>query len=185
MSEWYETLSGLLDMTWARLKIAASDADVVSLATVSISGAPEVRSVVLRRAVPDAGAIEIYTDLQSTKITSLTRTPQASLLLWDATLKLQIRTTGTVTILTGDTVRGRWDAVPDHSRLSYGITPPPGQEIVESTAYLKEPNPSVFAVLVCNIDNIDVVHLGRPHRRANFTRSSSNNGDWDANWLAP
>ena len=172
-------------MVWARLSLAVKQADVVSLATVSVAGGPEVRSVVLRDAEPETGVVKIYTDLQSDKIASLKKTPRAEVLLWDATLKLQIRATCVATILTGDTLQARWDAMAPHSRLNYGSIPAPGQEIADSTAYEKVPAQAVFAILSCRVDAIDAVHLGHPHRRASFARSSSNNGDWDANWLAP
>lgn len=182
MSEWFETLDGLQERAWARLALAAMQSDVVSFATVSLDGAPELRTVVLRDATP--GVLEIYTDLESAKITSLRANPRASILLWDADLQLQIRAQCAVTILTGDAVADRWHAVPDHSRLSYGITPAPGAVIPDSTAYKKRPNQSVFAVLSCRVETLDLVHLGRPHRRARVARGSQG-GDWSANWLAP
>ncbi len=185
MSEWFETLDGLQERVWARLAMAALQSDVVSFASATIDGAPTVRSVVLRAAEPEPGALEIYTDIESSKIAGLRKTPLASVLLWDPDMSFQIRAACTVEIHTGEAVAAKWDAVPDHSRLSYGITPPPGQPISDSTAYAKVPDQAVFAVMHCLVDEIDAVHLGRPHRRARFTRSSSNNGDWAGNWLAP
>lgn len=185
MSEWFETLDGLHERVWARLAMGALQSDYVTFATVSTAGEPEARTVVLRNAAPDEGTVEVYTDLESAKVQSLRQTPRASLLIWDADLELQIRAQSVVTILTGEDVAARWDDVPDHSRFSYGITPAPGQVIPDSTAYKKEPDQSVFAVLSCRIDAFDIVHLGRPHRRASFTRGASQGGDWSANWLAP
>ncbi len=185
MSEWFETLDGLQERAWARLAMAALQSDVVSFASVTPDGAPTVRSVVLRLAEPDPGTLEIYTDIESTKIAGLQKTPRACVMLWDADLSLQIRAACAVDILTGESVSDRWAAVPEHSRLSYGITPSPGQPIAEGTDYAKVPNQAVFAVLSCTVNQIDAVHLGRPHRRAQFTRPQSNNGDWAANWLAP
>lgn len=185
MSEWFETLDGLRERVWARLAMAALQSDVVTLATVSPESEPEARSVVLRDADPEAGTLAVYTDLESAKITSLRHHPRASFLIWDADLSLQIRAQCQVTILTGDVVAELWDDVPDHARLSYGITPPPGQVIVESDAYQKAPDQAVFAVLSCMVDAFDIVHLGKPHRRARLMRAQSQPGEWVANWLAP
>lgn len=179
MSEWFETLDGTHAKVWACLHDAAKGRAQVSFATVSPTGVPEVRVVVLRGA--DAPIVEIYTDLQSDKISSLQATPKAAIVHWDADLALQIRLTTDVTILSGPEVMDRWRKVPDHSKLSYGVTPAPGQPIPDGTAYTKAPDPDVFAVLSCAVTHIDAVYLGDVHRRAAFSRD----GDWQGMWLAP
>ena len=179
MSEWFETLDGTLAKVWETLSTAAQARAQVAFATVDLTGAPEVRTVVMRDA--KAPVVEFYTDLQSDKIASLKANPKASILLWDPDLALQIRLTADVTIMSGDAVIDRWLAVPDHSKISYGITPPPGQPIPDSTAYTKKPDPKVFAVLSCEAIHVDAVHLGEIHRRAAF----SQDGDWRGKWLAP
>lgn len=186
MSEWVTTLDGVLKRVWGRLAQAGNESAEITFATVSPDGLPEVRTVVLRDTDRESGLLEVYTDLQSDKIASLRATPHASMMLWDADLRLQIRVRCDVTILTGENVMDRWRAIPDHSKLSYGITPPPGQVIDDSKAYTKSPDPDVFAVLSCRVTAIDAVHLGRPHRRASFVHDAgSSDGDWVANWLAP
>ena len=181
MSDWFETLDGLRAKVWTYLSDAAEARAQLAFATVSPNHAPEVRTVVLRDVDATAHRLEIYTDSQSDKITSLRANPRASIMVWDADLALQIRLQCETSILTGDAVMDRWRAIPDHSKLSYGITPPPGKPIPDSTAYVKEPDPKVFAVLSCAVTHIDAVHLGTPHRRAAFSRQ----GDWRGNWLAP
>ena len=181
MNNWFETLDGTQAMVWDRLHVSARDSALVAFATVSKDGLPEVRTVVLRDADRNARTLEIYTDLQSDKITSLQAHPHASVVLWDETTSLQIRLQAEVVILSGAAVRDRWMAVPDHSKISYGVTPAPGQVIPESTAYTKAPNAEVFAVLSCRVAHIDAVYLGRIHRRAAFSQV----GDWAGNWLAP
>ena len=179
MSNWFETLDGTLAKVWERLVSGAGTQ--VAFGTVSVEGTPEVRTVVLRCADVKTHTLEIYTDIQSDKITSLRTHPKAAIHLWDADLALQIRLHTDVTILTGDAVMDRWRAVPDHSKLSYGVTPAPGQPILESTAYTKAPDPNAFAVLSCKTTQIDAVYLGKIHRRAAFSRD----GDWIGKWLAP
>lgn len=181
MSDWLHSLDGIRDQVWARLAAGAAARDVVSLATVSDQGKAEVRTVVLRDAEPKAGIVAIYTDLYSSKIKSLQANPHAEILLWDAVMRLQIRLEADVTILTGAKAATLWDAIPDHSRDSYGVTPAPGTVIPGDTAYVKAPDPASFAVLTCRITHIDAVSLAQPHRRAGFSRL----GDWSGNWLAP
>lgn len=181
MNDWFETLGGTRDRVWARLTQAAQDRAQVAFATISPAGWPEVRTVVLRDTDAKSQTVEIYTDIQSDKIASLHASPRASIMMWDADLALQIRLRCDVTILSGDEVMERWRAIPDHSKLSYGITPPPGQVIAQSDAYVKVPDPKVFAVLFCKVMHIDAVHLGTPHRRSSFSQV----GDCFENWLAP
>lgn len=179
MSDWFETLNGTYAKVWDCLSDNVNNRAQVAFATVSPANMPEVRTVVLRHA--SKPKVEFYTDLKSDKITSLQANPIASILLWDADLALQIRLTTKVSILSGETIMTRWNAVPDHSKISYGVIPAPGQPIPDSTAYTKKPDPNAFAVLVCHVTNIDVVYLGQTHRRANFSQDS----DWRGKWLAP
>lgn len=179
MSDWFETLDGTLAEAWLCLQDGAASRAQVAFATVSPDGRPEVRTVVMRDAKQPV--VEIYTDLQSDKIASLHANPAASIVLWDADRALQVRLTADVTILSGEVVMDRWKAVPDHSKISYGVTPAPGQDIPDGTAYTKTPDPSVFAVLSCKATHIDAVYLGETHRRAAF----SQDGDWQGKWLAP
>jgi pyridoxamine 5'-phosphate oxidase len=179
MSNWFETLDGTLAKVWERLVNGVGTQ--VAFGTVSVAGMPEVRTVVLRSADLKTQTLEIYTDIKSDKITSLRKHPKAAIHLWDADLALQIRLQTEVTILTGDAVMDRWRAVPDHSKLSYGVTPAPGQPIAESTAYTKAPDANAFAVLSCETTHVDAVYLGKIHRRAAF----SQDGDWAGMWLAP
>lgn len=181
MTNWFETLDGTQKMLWDRLAQGGADRAQVAFSTVNADSIPELRTIVMRDVDTAARTIEFYTDLQSDKITSLRANPKAAILMWDADLALQIRVQADVTILTGDDVMDRWHAVPDHSKISYGITPAPGQPIPDSTSYTKKPDPAVFAVLSCQATHIDAVYLGDVHRRAAFSQV----GDWGGKWLAP
>jgi pyridoxamine 5'-phosphate oxidase len=74
-----------------------------------------------------------------------------------------------------------WARVPDPSRQSYGVTPPPGTPIADALAYAKTPDPASFAVLRLTVQEADLLHLGDVHRRAKFTRT----GAWAGQWIAP
>ena len=185
MNEWFKTLDGLLETCWSELKLGVAHshhpARNANLATVDKNGLPKVRTVVLRRADQNQSELDVHTDLRSDKISDLRANPVASLLFWLPDQRLQLRLSCQVAIESGSTVRDLWNKVPQHSRVAYGSTPPPGTPIDNALSYERVPNPDDFAVLVCQINEIDVLHLGDDHRRARYTKKR----DWDGEWLAP
>lgn len=182
---WATALDPLLAQVWTRLVRGVGDRRAAArhptLATVSQTGWPEVRTVVLRAADPVAGTLDVHTDLQSAKVAALRANPRAALHVWDATAHLQTRAEVMVEILTGAAVAAIWARVPDPSRQSYGTRPAPGTPIADALAYAKPADAASFAVLRCAVQAFDVVHLGPHHRRARFERSDS----WTGHWLAP
>ncbi len=185
MSEWFASLQGLYARAWDTLAAGAADADhparLITLASTSVTGWPEARTVALRRADRQTATCEVHTDLYSDKITSLRKTPRVALLLWDAGQDMQIRLQAETRIQSGESTRDLWDRIPDHGRQSYGVAPRPGAPIAHALDYEKRPNPATFAVLTCRVMSMDIVHLGRQHRRAAYSRS----GDWEGQWLSP
>jgi pyridoxine/pyridoxamine 5'-phosphate oxidase len=151
------------------------------MATVTLDGRPQARTVVLRAATKQTGSLEVHTDIRSTKVIELISAPFGSLHVWDTTAHLQVRLEANVTILRGEEVAEIWARVPELSRSSYGSTPAPGQPIPEALAYKKAPDPASFAVLQLSVHTIDVLHLGQRHRRARFERSTN----WEGVWLSP
>ena len=67
------------------------------------------------------------------------------------------------------------------SWVSYGTQPTPGTAILDAYAYEKPSERERFVVLRCNLLEIDLVHLGARHRRAEFIREN----EWAGTWLAP
>ena len=185
MSDWFETAEGTWARVWATLGMGVADADHPArrptFATLSPDGWPEARTVVLRSADPEIGAVTVHTDLFSDKIKSLTKTPRAALHVWDEDQQLQIRLQAEVTIQSGAVTRALWDEIPDHAQQSYGVTPPPGTAIEGSLDYVKAPDPATFAVLTCRVMHVDAVHLGAVHRRISFSRERQ----WTGQWLSP
>lgn len=185
MTDWFATLDGLHEHVWDTLETgvrdAAHPARRPTLATVSPTGWPEARTVVLRSANRDGGVLTIHTDLYSDKIASLRANPRAALHVWDAEQALQIRLQVDVAIESGPDLLPLWHSIPDHAQQSYGVTPPPGQPIVTALDYVKQPDPATFAVLHCTVAHMDLVHLGAAHRRAAFSRERH----WIGQWLSP
>ncbi|KAF0173598.1 MAG: Pyridoxamine 5'-phosphate oxidase family protein [Rhodobacteraceae bacterium] len=182
---WATGLETLHAQVWARLVRGVKDRHAPArhpgFATVSPTGWPEVRTVVLRAADVMAGTLDIHTDLRSDKVLALQHNPRAALHVWDAQAHLQTRIEVTVTVLTGAQVAEIWAKVPDPSRQSYGTDPAPGLPIASALAYDKRPNAASFAVLRCTIEAMDILHLGQDHRRARFERADG----WAGQWLAP
>jgi hypothetical protein len=182
---WATTLPSLHAEVWARLVRGVHDAKSPArrpaLATVSPAGRPEVRTVVLRSADRGRGAVVVHTDVRSAKVTSLRQTPFAALHVWDPSAHLQLRLDATVSIQSGASVAPLWERLSAGARTSYGHQPAPGQPIADALAYTVEPDAGFFAVLTLEVEAIDAVHLGAPHRRARFERASG----WAGQWLSP
>lgn len=185
MTDWFTTLDGLRARAWAMLARGVADprhpCRLPTIATVGPDGWPQARSMVLRAADPAAGLISLHTDLQSPKLASLRQTPRIALHVWDAKSALQIRLQADVQVQSGADVAHLWAKIPDHARQSYGVIPPPGTAIADALDYVKSPDPATFAVLVCRVMQMDLVHLGVQHRRAHYSR----NDDWAGGWLSP
>lgn len=170
---------------WAILAAGVRDAGAAArlpvMATQGAAGWPEARTVVLRAADAGAGTLDVHTDVLSTKVAELRVTPRATLHVWDAAAAMQIRLRCDVAVLSGAAVRAAWDLVPDLSRLSYGAVPPPGSAVAGPGDFVSRPGAARFAVLRCAVVAMDLLHLGRPHRRAGFARADG----WRGQWLVP
>ena len=92
---WAAALDSLRDQVWLRLQRGVADRHAPArhpvLATVTPGGMPQARTVVLRGADPDAGVLEVHTDLMSGKVCDLRANPMAALHVWDAGAHLQTR----------------------------------------------------------------------------------------------
>ena len=182
---WASELAGLHAQVWTRLARGVRDRRAAArhptLATVSPAGMPQARTVVLRAADSVSATVDIHTDINSTKVTELRANPKAALHVWDGTAHLQLRLEARATILTGADVAEIWAQVPETSRIAYGSNPAPGQPVTDGLAFVKHPDPACFAVLRLHVQAMDVLHLGRDHRRARFVRGDN----WAGQWLAP
>lgn len=178
-------LAALLDLAWQRLGRGLADRRAPArhpvLATVSRSGWPEARTVVLRGACRVTATLEMHSDAGSAKLRSLAHRPRAELLVWDPRPALQIRIAAKVTLLQGAAAADRWTRVPAAARAGYGRRPAPGTPIAGPHAYDSPGDAHGFAVLTCRIVAFDLLHLGTRHRRAAFHAVD----DWRGQWCAP
>lgn len=182
---WARELGTLHAHAWHRLTRGVHDrhapARHPTLATVSVEGLPQARTVVLRKADRASGSLEIHTNLFSPKVKELRAQPVAALHVWDSTSRLQIRLQVEAMIAHGDQVTEIWSKVPEASRTAYSTNSVPGSWIPEALAYESTPDEAAFAVIRLDIRAMDLLHLGPAHRRAQFSREDG----WVGRWLAP
>ena len=166
----FSDLSEFLDQAWVLLMRGVVDAKFASrnptFSTISEEGFPTMRTVVLRRADRMSNCLEIHTDLKTNKVFSLKKSNFAGLHFWIPKAKFQIRASVIVDILTGSEVEADWSRIPMQSRVSYGSVPRPGVEIKGPFDYKKIPQQDCFAILRCNIKELDLLYLGDIHQRA-------------------
>jgi pyridoxamine 5'-phosphate oxidase len=97
------------------------DATSMSLATVSASGMPSVR-IVLMKSYSNDGLVW-YTDSRSNKGCDLSGNPQASVLFYWQSLERQVRVSGTVSSVAKATADAYFMSRPRASQLSAAATP--------------------------------------------------------------
>ena len=183
--DWATSLPTLHGQAWKRLERGVADRRAPgrhpTLATVDDRGRPQARTVVLRAADRTDACLRVYTDRHSDKVEELQANPVAGLHFWDPGAHLQIRLQGDVRISAGESVRSVWERLSDHARDCYGRDPAPGNMLDDALAYRKWPEPDAFAVLEIRLQEMDILHLGRHHRRARYERSDG----WAGHWIVP
>ena len=177
-------LAALHRDVWQRLRRGVADRRAPArhpvLATQAEAGGGAARVVVLRGADSAAATLEIHTDAASAKMRDLATDPRATLLVWDARARLQIRLRATVLAAPGDAAA--WARIPQPARRAYGGHPAPGTPIPAPDAFDPAPDPARFTVLTCTVEQIDALRLDDAmHRRALFRREDG----WRGQWLAP
>jgi len=163
---------------------------LVSLATLA-AGRPRLRTVVLRAAEGEAGALRFHCDQRSDKAAELAADPACALTAYDAATKIQIRVEGVACLHTDDAVAdAAWADSRPMSRVCYGTEPGPGTVLPTGDAYTLPGEaeaaitgrPSFCAVRV-EAHHLDFLYLDRRgHRRAAWRRGE---GGWQGAWLAP
>lgn len=183
---------------WHCLVTAAHDSqhplNAMQAATVGLDGAPNVRTVALRRASEARNVVTFHTDWRSPKVAELTREPRIALVGIDAARELQIRLFGKAHIVREGAERlDAWNASSDDRELiQYRTLLAPGTPVGQPGDVFGEtgdvPGPReglkhfcVVQVVPFCIDWLDLSAADNPER-ARFVR----NGDaWDRSWVAP
>ncbi|MCP3711584.1 pyridoxamine 5'-phosphate oxidase family protein [Paraburkholderia sp. CNPSo 3274] len=165
---------------------------VMQAATISLDGAPNVRTVLLRSASETKNLLTFHTDLRSQKIAELSREPRIALVGVDTVHNLQVRVSGETRIIRDGQVRlDAWRSSPDHDLVAYRTRLAPGTPMNDVGDELDEahvPGPGEglkhFGVVELRPARLEWLDLSRAdcHQRALYVRQ----GDiWVHSWIAP
>ena len=153
---------------------------------MGLDGAPQIRTVVLRRFA--GRALDVHTDARSAKYAELLANPAAALHGWDAAGRIQLRAGGTVTLHVADDVAAAsWAALHDGTRATYRVRPGPGAPLPSEGDRAADSSDDealrVFCVIRLVVDSVDWLHLAPDgHRRACFAWVG---GMASATWVVP
>jgi len=180
-----------LDRVWAALITAAQPSrtpfTVLQFATSGLDGAPKIRSVILRGADAERGAVSFFTDVRSAKIEEIRDQPRVSLLGYDADAGFQIRLEGKATMDTeGPEKAAAWAACRSHTRALFQHPLPSGTPIsgpAEAAPADDVDGERNFAVIVVSVIRIGWLDISGPlHLHAVFQRHGR---DWRGGWVSP
>ena len=181
----FQKLDDFLDFGWAQIYRGKADkkspARHPTFLTSSADGFPKARTLVMRRSDRENNQIEFHTDTASSKMLDLKKNPLAGIHIWLPKVQLQIQMDVVVEIKVGDITIPYWNNVPTNSRVTYGTIPSPSNVIESPFAYDYVPDQKRFAVLVCQIESIQLLLLGVKHVRANYKKTNN----WQGEWLSP
>ena len=200
---WRGPLPGVLDAIWSELEGATKDRrhgfHVPAIASIGRDGAPQARSVVLRRVLRDVGELHFHTDLRSPKVAEIAANPRVAWLLYDAGRRLQLRIEAEAGVLRdGARVDEAWTRSALSSRRCYLAPHAPGEVAEEWLANIPEalvarvPTEEEsmagrvhFGLVVTRVKSIEWLFLASEgHRRARFL-ADGDRTSWLAHWLAP
>jgi hypothetical protein len=159
----------------------------VTLATIDKENMPRQRTVVLRDFTENPEPIfTIYTDSRSDKISQIMENDKVSLLFYDDKTKLQLRATGTASIIkAGEEYKRNWDNRGSKSPHSYTSVNAPGTEIKnpeEAYEWRLEGTPN-FCLIKIEAERMEFLQLdGVRHVRS---ESIIRNEEKLKRWLAP
>lgn len=178
------SLPNLYDITWQLLESGQRDrnaaARLACLASLGTDGTPQARMVVLRRVDRVAGEIDIHTDVRSAKMSELSDTPAATLVIWDPASATQLRLSVIMTSRPG--TQTEWDKLPVSAQQLYGGTPKPGAPLSAPAQWQPQPDQRHFRVLTGTLTQLEFLRLAPDrHLRAEFCRANN----WQGQWIAP
>lgn len=168
-----------LTATWRSLVEATTQRTpntLAAVATVTPSGAPRLRSVILRACDPEAGTVAFATDSRSAKVAEITAEPRVAMTFWDDGTGVQIRLEGRATPADTGERRRRWAALGAHTRRGFGSPSDPGQPLAPGE---EPPGPDDedrwsgrFAWIEVRVERIDRLDISTdPHERTVLTRT--------------
>lgn len=157
----------------------------VTLATVD-KESPEQRMVVLRK-VDKALNFYFFTDSRTSKVKQIQINPNAEILVYHPSKRIQIRVKGRLQIHhQNELSQEMWIRVQGDAQKAYNSSLSPGSEVADPDLahdWPTEMDDRFFAVLQFIPERIEALQLnGLTHQRVNFSKKGV---DWDGKWLVP
>lgn len=207
MGEAFQSLVlGTLDeaeaLLWQRLARAAKDRrspwHTPALATVDASGAPQVRTLVLRAVDRASALLRLHTDRRAGKVHDVAGESRVQLLFYDKAARLQLRLSGVARAEGGGaTADAAWAAATLFARRCYLAPTGPGEaapgpvsglpaalEQREPTAEESAEGRANFAVLLVDVRRLEFLHLAVTGHRRGYVEHTGP-GIWTRGWLVP
>lgn len=194
-------LAGLLDLAWSNLARGVTDRrhgfHTPVVCSIDERSRPTGRTVVLRRADRGRREVVFHADARSPKVAEVRARGDVAWVFYDEARRVQVRALGAARVHAGDAVaRERWEASALSSRRCYLGPHAPGLEQVTAdpnvpellrgrtpTAEEAEPGFGNFAAVVCELGELDVLHLAAEgHTRGRFVWTS---GGWAGGFVSP
>ena len=197
---YYNDLDNVYSKIWNLLKLGLKSRDLPFHIPVFICGdtnKSDGRIVVLRGINKEKKKIWFHSDIRSNKIKILKSTPQATLLFYDKSEKVQLRICGSTKInYKNDITKKSWNKTAHMSRQCYLGNKAPGSKALEPTSGLTSDIDNLkytieeseigyenFCVIETFIKSIEWLYLAaKGHRRAYF---SLKNNSLEKKWLIP
>jgi hypothetical protein len=189
----YFDLDAVLEKAWHCLaegaRFGKSGFHTANLATISVDGAPSIRTVVVRRFDRESRVLTFHTDIRSRKIAEIEANPRIAMHLYDPGSKIQIRLGCIATINHGnERSLESWRRSRPMSRMCYRQRLAPGERIDTPEAaggplLSEDDGYAHFVAISARIETLEWLYLASEgHRRARF--------EWQGTvlaktWLAP
>lgn len=183
----------LLAKIWEQLAAAAtsrSPFNFLQLATAGLDGAPQLRTIVLRRCDATDGTLFFVTDKRSPKIREIRNDPRVALVGFDPTASVQLRLSGEAAISDNEAERlEMWQSLRERTLILFDAPHAPGtllddkgQPLQASELSDEEPY-AHFALVTVTLNRLEWLDLSSTnHVRCAFDRDGAN---WAGTWLAP
>ncbi|TWT57467.1 pyridoxamine 5'-phosphate oxidase [Thalassoglobus neptunius] len=193
-------LDQLRDQCWTELEAGSQTPDhpwkLGAFGTVADDG-PRVRMLVVRNVDRDAGQLVFYTDVRSSKVDQIAKSPATSILLWHPQLRMQLTVSGQSHVLSsGEIWEREWKESALTSRRAYLGEDAPGTvadgpNVNFPSQFTDRPPTGAeslsgqknFAVIQTTVTQMDLLILQQSGNiRAQWTLT---NRQWSGNWIAP
>ena len=177
----------IIEDSWALLKKGVQDRKTMAhtpvVSSIGLDGLPRSRTMVLRDVDKLARTLNFNTDNRSPKVGEFALNPRASVLIYEASEKIQLRLSCKIVIHKNDQVSDLvWSKMRNMSQQCYKIKEAPGTKLnFPDFLELEESGRKNFCVLKAEIETLEWLYLSAAgNRRAIFDWRQENE---IATWL--